>query len=142
MNRNISWMMDFKFGSILSLEIARLLRYKYIIDNKYFHIKSISCVDIIKCNWMSTLTKSSLFPKTIRLSHSVFPKLLGGVTVLNQPSLLFLGVISLRDVDVDKLSFVTSLFLWIQVFNHNWPYSLLALHGLNRCDKSHENLHT
>ena len=94
--------MDFNSGSRLSLETARLLRGNCIVDNKYFHIKSISSVDIIKRNSMSTLTKSSSFPKTVKLGRFVFLGLLRGATTLNQPGLLSSGVTSSRGIDGDK----------------------------------------
>ena len=109
--------------------------------NKYFHIKSISCVDIIKRNSLSTLVKSSSFPKTVELGRFVFPGLLRGAAALNQPGLLYSGVTSSRGVDGDKLSFATYLFSQIHVFSHNWPYMLLALHGHNRHYKSCGDLH-
>ena len=134
--------MDFNSGSRLILETTKLLRGKCVVDKKYFHIKSISCVDIIKRNSMSTLTKSSSFPKTVELSRFVFPGLLRGAAALNQPGLLSSGVTFLRGANGDKLSFATYLFPRIHVFNHNWPYTLLALHGLNRRDKSRGDLHS
>ena len=134
--------MDFNSGSRWSLETARLLRGKCVVDNKYFHIKSISCVDIIKRNSMSTLTKSSSFPKTVELGRFVFPGLLRGAAALNQPGLLSSGVTSSRGADGDKLSFATYLFPQIHVFSHNWPYTLLTLHGLNRRDRSRGNFHS
>ena len=105
-------------------------------------IKSISCVDIIKRNSMSTLTKSSSFPKTVELGRFVFPGLLRGAAALNQPGLLSSGVTSSRGADGDKLSFATYLFPRIHVFSHNWPYTLLALHRLNRRDRSRGDLHS
>ena len=134
--------MDFNSGSRLILETARLLRGKCVVDNKYFHIKSISCVDIIKRNSMSTLTKSSSFPKTVELSRFMFSGLLCGAAALNQPGLLSSVVTSSKGVDGDKLSFATYLFPRIHVFSHNWSYTLLALHGLNRCDRSRGDLHS
>ena len=107
-----------------------------------FSIKLISCVDIIKRNSMSTLTKFSSFPKTIELGCFVFSGLLCGAAALNQPGLLSSGVTSSRGADDDKLSFATYLFPRIQVFSHNWPYTLLALHRLNRRDRSHGDLHS
>ena len=134
--------MDFNSGSRLSFETARLLRGKCVVDNKYFHIKSISCVDIIKRNSMSTLIKFSSFPKTVELGCFVFPGLLCGAAALNQPGLLSSGVTSSRGADGDKLSFATYLFPRIHVFSHNWPYTLLALHRLNRRDRFSGDLHS
>ena len=110
--------------------------------NKYFHIKLISCVDIIKRNSMSTLTKSSSFPKTIELGRFVFPGLLRGAAALNQPGLLSSGVTSSRGANGDKLSFATYNFPRSHVFSHNWSYTLLALHGLNKRDRSRGDLHS
>ena len=134
--------MDFNSGSRLILETTILLKGKCVVDNKYFHIKSISCVNIVKRNSMLTLTKSSSFPKTVELGRFVFPGLLHDAVALNQLRLLSSGVTSSRGAYGDKLSFATYLFPRIHVFSHNWSYTLLALHRLNRRDRSRGDLHS
>ena len=123
--------MDFNFESRLILETTRLLKGKCVVDNKYFHNKKIFCVDIIKCNLMSILTKSLSFPKTVELGRFVFSGLLRGAAALIQPKLLSSEVTSSKGADGDKLSFATYLFPRIHVFSHNWSYTLLVLHRLN-----------